>query len=71
MSSQIQQDDIEIEDTQTGKFLTFQLEEEFYGIEIRFVTEIIGIQKITEVPEMPEYLRGLLICGARSFRSWT
>ncbi|MUG43685.1 chemotaxis protein CheW [Paenibacillus woosongensis] len=60
MSSQMQQEDIEIEDTQTGKFLTFQLEEEFYGIEIRYVTEIIGIQKITEVPEMPDYLRGII-----------
>ncbi|GAA0133793.1 chemotaxis protein CheW [Paenibacillus sp. YSY-4.3] len=60
MSSQMQQEDIEIEDTQTGKFLTFQLGEEFYGIEIKYVTEIIGIQRITVVPEMPDYLRGII-----------
>lgn len=48
------------EDTQKGKFLTFSLGKEFYGIEIRYVTEIIGIQPITEVPELPEYVRGII-----------
>lgn len=48
------------EDTQKGKFLTFALGKEFYGIEIRYVTEIIGIQPITEVPELPEYIRGII-----------
>jgi len=48
------------EDTQKGKFLTFTLGNEFYGIEIMHVTEIIGIQVITEVPELPEYIRGII-----------
>jgi purine-binding chemotaxis protein CheW len=48
------------EDTQKGKFLTFSLGSESYGIEIRFVTEIIGIQPVTEVPELPEYIRGII-----------
>lgn len=48
------------EDTQRGKFLTFHLAREDYGIEIRHVTEIIGIQKITEVPDMPDYVRGVI-----------
>jgi purine-binding chemotaxis protein CheW len=48
------------EDTQKGKFLTFHLAREDYGIEIRHVTEIIGIQKITEVPDMPDYVRGVI-----------
>lgn len=52
--------DEENEDTQKGKFLTFGLADEDYGIEIRFVTEIIGIQRITEIPDMPEYLRGVI-----------
>ncbi len=50
----------EDEDTQKGKFLTFRLGKEDYGIEIRFVTEIIGIQKITEVPDMPDFVRGVI-----------
>ncbi len=47
-------------DTQRGKFLTFNLGNEYYGIEIRFVTEIIGIQAITEVPELPDYIKGII-----------
>ena len=48
------------EDTQKGKFLTFALGQEFYGVEIKFVTEIIGIQPITAVPEVPDYVRGII-----------
>ena len=48
------------EDTQKGKFLTFALGKEVYGIEIRYVTEIIGIQPITEVPEVPDYVKGII-----------
>lgn len=48
------------EDTQRGKYLTFHLADEDYGIEIRYVTEIIGIQKITEVPDMPGFVKGVI-----------
>lgn len=52
--------DIMEDDTLGNRFLTFQLDKEVYGIEIRYVTEIIGILSITEVPEMPEYIRGII-----------
>ncbi len=55
-----QEIDEQDEDTQKDKFLTFLLGKEFYGMEIRHVTEIIGIQPITEVPELPEYIRGII-----------
>ncbi len=48
------------EDTQKGKYLTFALGKEIYGIEISFVTEIIGLQPITEVPEVPNYVKGII-----------
>ncbi len=48
------------EDTQKGKFLTFVLGNESYGIGIEFVREIIGILPITEVPELPAYLKGII-----------
>jgi len=48
------------EDTQKGRFLTFSLGDESYGIEIKYVTEIIGIQTITEIPELPEYVKGVI-----------
>lgn len=52
--------DIEEEDTQKGKFLTFFVGKEVYGIEIKYVTEIIGIQAITEVPDLPDYIKGII-----------
>lgn len=48
------------EDTQRDKFLTFDIGNESYGIGIEVVTEIIGILPITEVPELPDYIRGIM-----------
>jgi purine-binding chemotaxis protein CheW len=48
------------EDTQKDKYLTFTVGKEDYGIEISHVTEIIGIQKITDVPDMPAYIKGVI-----------
>lgn len=48
------------EDTQKGRFLTFSLGKETYGIEIKYVVEIIGIQPITEIPELPQYIKGVI-----------
>lgn len=48
------------EDTLGDRFLTFKLDKEVYGIEIRNVTEIIGMQTIVEVPEMQDYIRGII-----------
>ncbi len=50
----------EEEDTQKGRFLTFSICSESYGIEIRHVTEIIGIQPITQVPELPDCFKGII-----------
>lgn len=49
-----------IEDTQKNKFLTFSLEKEHFGLEIQYVTEIVGIQPITTVPEMPDFIKGII-----------
>ncbi len=48
------------EDTQKNRFLTFSLGKESYGIDIKCVIEIIGIQNITEIPEVPEYIKGII-----------
>ena len=54
------QEEIDSEDTQKDKYLTFHLASEDYGIEIQYVIEIIGIQKITDVPDMPAFIRGVI-----------
>ena len=48
------------EDTQKDKYLTFRIASEDYGIAIANVTEIIGIQSITEIPEMADYIKGVI-----------
>lgn len=48
------------EDTQHGRFLTFTTDGEIYGIEIKYVIEIIGLQNITRVPEVPHYVKGII-----------
>jgi purine-binding chemotaxis protein CheW len=53
-------DTVRGEDTQKDKYLTFLLAREDYGLEIRYVTEIIGIQKITKVPDMPNFIKGVI-----------
>ncbi len=50
----------ELEDTQRGRYLTFALGEEIFGIEIRHVLEIIGILPITRLPGAPDYIKGII-----------
>lgn len=43
-----------------GKYLTFKLAEEEYGLEILKVQEIIQMQAVTKVPRTPDYVRGVI-----------
>ncbi|QTA81113.1 CheW-like domain-containing-protein [Desulfonema limicola] len=52
--------DEEDDDTMKDKYLTFYLGNEVYGIDIYHVIEIVGIQKITEIPDMPDYVKGVI-----------
>ena len=45
---------------QAGKYLTFRLANEEYGLEILKVREIIGLMDITKVPRTPHYIRGII-----------
>jgi len=47
-------------DRKNGKFLTFYLAGEEYGIEILKVQEIIGMMTITPVPRTPHFIRGVI-----------
>jgi purine-binding chemotaxis protein CheW len=46
--------------TCTGKYLTVVLESEAYGIAVLKVREIIRHQKITPVPQLPEFVKGVI-----------
>lgn len=43
-----------------GKYLTVVLENEAYGIGVLKVREIIRMQKITPVPQMPMFVKGVI-----------
>src|SRR6056297_311068 len=43
-----------------GKYLTFNLADEGYGLEILKVQEIIGVQKITAIPNAPPHVVGVI-----------
>ncbi len=60
MAEDLSLNGVDNEDTQKDKYLTFHLAGENYGIEICYVIEIIGIQSITEVPDMPAFIRGVI-----------
>jgi purine-binding chemotaxis protein CheW len=48
------------EDTRAGKYLTFQLANEEFGIRVLKVREIMGIQDITAVPQTPSHIKGVI-----------
>lgn len=43
-----------------GKYLTFCLEEEHYGLEIMRVQEIVGLLPVTRVPRLPHHIAGVV-----------
>jgi purine-binding chemotaxis protein CheW len=49
-----------ISEKREGKYLTFSLGIEEYGIGILKVKEIIGLMRITPVPRTPEYVKGVI-----------
>jgi purine-binding chemotaxis protein CheW len=43
-----------------GKYMTFRLAREEYGLEILKVRELIGLMEITRVPKAPSHVRGVI-----------
>lgn len=61
MANEEIQDVIEDDDeVQVNKYLMCRIGEEVYGIDITSVTDIIELQKITAVPDMPAYVKGVI-----------
>lgn len=46
--------------TQLSQFIVIRLGSEQYGIDIRYVDNIVRMQRITRVPKMPKYLVGII-----------
>jgi purine-binding chemotaxis protein CheW len=46
--------------SKSGRYLTFQLGEESYGISVLKVREIIQMQPVTHIPKTPDYMKGVI-----------
>lgn len=46
--------------TQLNKYVTFKSGNEYFGLKIEYVNEIIVIQEITQIPESEDYVKGLI-----------
>ncbi len=47
-------------DTQKGKYMIFKSGNEYFGLEIQYVQQIIQYQKVTKIPETEDYIKGLI-----------
>jgi len=47
-------------DAQRGKYMTFKSGNEYFGLKIQYVNEIIQFQAITAIPETADYIKGLI-----------
>lgn len=59
MAQELKEEILE-DDAQKGKFMTFQTGKEYFGISISYVNEIIVMQPITSIPEVEDYIKGLI-----------
>ena len=48
------------EDAQKDRFMTFEIDGQDYGIDILHVTEIVGLQDIAVVPDVPHFVKGMI-----------
>jgi purine-binding chemotaxis protein CheW len=63
MEENIEELDLEMEDQEDirqGKYMTFAVGEEVFGIELKYVNEIIQMQTIAAIPEVEHYIKGLI-----------
>jgi purine-binding chemotaxis protein CheW len=56
----IENEILDYEDTQKNKFLIFMINNESYAIRIECVIEIIKVVEITKVPDLPDYVKGII-----------
>jgi purine-binding chemotaxis protein CheW len=47
-------------DEMKGRYLTFLVDKQTFGIPIADVVQIVGVQEITKVPEFPDYAKGII-----------
>jgi purine-binding chemotaxis protein CheW len=49
----------EVDDIE-NMYLTFEVQDEEYAVNIAYVVEIVGMQRISEVPDVPRFIKGVI-----------
>ena len=49
-----------LDDIRHGKYMTFKVGKDVYGIELKYVNEIIQMQPVAAVPNVENYIKGLI-----------
>lgn len=62
--SEVMDQEVNARGDHEGKYLTFTLAKEEYGVNTMKVNEIIGMMKITACPELPHLSKESSTCGA-------
>ena len=55
-----EQNNKEIQDDLLGRYLTFHIDDVLYSLPLNHVIEIIGMQRITRIPGVPNYVKGIV-----------
>jgi len=55
-----EQNNLKTQDDLSGRYLTFYLEDVIYSLPLNLVIEIIGMQRITHIPGVPNYIKGIV-----------
>ena len=58
--NQVLEERFEEEDTAKDLYLTFEIDEKDYGVEVSKIKEIITMCAVTNLPQTPEYVRGII-----------
>ncbi len=57
--AEVNQNENKVMDDLSSQFLTFYIDDAIYGIPLADVIEIINIQNITTIPNVPAYIKGI------------
>jgi purine-binding chemotaxis protein CheW len=49
-----------VDDEMKGRYLTFLVDKQTFGVPITDVVQIVGVHEITKVPEFPEFAKGII-----------
>jgi len=60
MIEHVEENLTEQQNVKLDKYVTFKSGNEYFGLKIEYVNEIIVIQEITQIPESEEYIKGLI-----------